>query len=388
MPMLDTLVVGAGPAGSLTAYCLSKHDRSVALIDSASFPRHKPCGGGLPLHAVDLLDRKGFQIDSLVKDVADQVEFLYESGDPVTESLTDAPVFMVDRGEFDHSLAEAARRQGVSFQDETRFLQMKIKSDYCEVVLPDRRLKARFVVGADGAHSEVGRSVGLMRSQNCGVAMDAEVKVSPKIQAQNRSKATFDVNFVDQGYGWIFPKKDCLSMGVGGYRRDVTYPRSLEDYIKQSVDKRDIHRKNVYGHPLPFFQGTRDVVRGRVGLVGDAAGMVDALSGEGIFYALRGGEILAETINWALEEDVSTLSRYQERLRETVFKELGWSYRLAQVFFRFPRKCYEHGVKRPKIVRWIKRAVTSQQSYDEIYEHIWSEVKRRLGNRVLSTLGF
>lgn len=385
--MYDVAVVGAGPAGSMTAYCLGRRGYDVLLLDRESFPRHKPCGGGLPVHAVNLLREKGIDPDPYVRDVTKQVKFLYKSEDPVETDLSDAPVTMVDRGEFDTALAEFAEDQGVTFLDGVGFETLTKGAESCELDLSDRRLEARFVVGADGAQSRVGRSVNLMEGQDCGVALDAEVDVEPEIYRREEKFSTFNVNYVNRGYGWIFPKGDYLSMGVGGYGSNLSYPEAMDRFLEETVGEENVLDRDVYGHPLPFFQGVTDVVEGRVALVGDAAGMVDALSGEGIFYALKGGTILAESLDRAFEENLHTLQHYRDRLEETVFKELRWSAKLANVFFKFPRKCYEQGVKRPQVVDWIKRVVVSEFSYDEIYEKIWNEIKSRVSSRALATIG-
>lgn len=385
--MYDVAVVGAGPAGSMTAYGLGRRGYDVCLLDRASFPRHKPCGGGLPVHAVSLLREEGIDPDPHVKDVTTRVKFLYDSSDPVETDLSDAPVTMVDRGEFDTALAREAEAEGVTFLDGVGFETLTMGSRGCELELSDRRVEARFVVGADGAQSRVGRSVGLMEDQDCGVALDAEVEVDPEVYRREEEFSTFNVNYVDRGYGWIFPKEGYLSMGVGGYDSSLPYPEAMDRFLEETVGEKNVRDRDVYGHPLPFFQGVTDVVEGRVALVGDAAGMVDALSGEGIFYALKGGTLLAESLDRALSEGRNHLEGYRERLGETVFKELRWSARLANVFFKFPRKCYEHGVKRPRVVEWIKRVVVSESSYDEIYEKIWDEIKQRVSSRALATIG-
>jgi geranylgeranyl reductase family protein len=382
--MLDAVVIGAGPAGSVAAYCLAKNGHSVHLVDRESFPRHKPCGGGLPVHAVDLLNDIGIDIEDVVLQKTRQVKFLFDFEDPVTTDLSDAPVTMVDRGEFDTALARNAEKEGATFLDGVAFDDIHVDEGGCTVELEDRELRSKFVIGADGAKSAVARKMGLMQGQESGVAMDAEVNVTEEVQREESDYATFNVNYVNEGYGWVFPKDGYLSMGVGGYRTDVTYPQALDDYLDRSIGSDAILEQDIYGHPLPYFQGNTDVATDRVAVVGDAAGMVDALSGEGIFYAMQGATLLAEAIDQGPDD---SLASYQERVEDTVFKELRWSSRLANVFFKFPRKCYEQGVKRPQVVDWIKRVVVSESSYDEIYQKIWSEITSRASQRVLSAIG-
>ncbi len=333
---------------------------------------------------MDLLNDIGIDIGDVVLRETKKVKFLFDGEDPVTTDLHDAPVTMVDRGQFDFTLACKAETQGARFLEGVAFEGLELDDEGCTVHLEDRTLRSRYVVGADGANSAVAREVNLIKNQENGVAMDAEVNVSERNHRDEFDFATFNVNFVDRGYGWTFPKDGYLSMGVGGYRKDVTYPEAMEEYLDKSIGSDAVIDRNVCGHPLPYFQGETDVAIDRVAVVGDAAGMVDALSGEGIFYGMQASTILADVID---ENPEGSLVDYRKRVEETVLKELEWSSRLADVFFTFPRKCYEHGVKRPRVVDWIKRVVVSESSYDDIYRKIWSEITSRASRRVLSTLG-
>lgn len=385
--MLDVTVVGAGPAGSVTAYELARAGLSVHLVEKQTFPRMKPCGGGLPVHATDLLDEIGIDIEPIVEDVARDVKFLYKSEDPVRSDLSDAPVTMVNRADFDRILAEHAQNAGATFSDGTGVENVNYGEE-CEVRLDNgETLRSKYVVGADGANSTVGRSVGLMTNEECGVALDAEVDVDSTAYDREKHRATFNVNYVDNGYGWIFPKDGYLAMGVGGYDKDVSYPSALESFLEDSLEDGDIVDYETLGHPLPYYSGNTNVVEGPVALVGDAAFMVDALSGEGIFYAMKAGTILADSIEEAVQNDSPDLGGYRERIEETVFQELQWSSRLSQVFFALPKKCYDQGVKRPEVVNWIKQVVVSESSYDEIYGRIWDEIKERAGSMFLKKLG-
>ncbi|MFB6344988.1 MAG: NAD(P)/FAD-dependent oxidoreductase [bacterium] len=385
--MYDVIVVGAGPAGSVTAHELARGGLSVLVIEKETFPRLKPCGGGLPVHATDLLDEIGIDIEPVVEDVARDVKFLYESKEPVRSDLSDAPVTMVNRADFDQRLIDQAIDEGVTFRDGTGVADVRL-NDHCEVTLEDGTVEtSRFVVGADGANSLVGRSLGLFETQTCGVALDAEVDVGQGAYEREKHQATFNVNFVENGYGWIFPKDNYLAMGVGGYDKDISYPQALQSFLEDSLQEGEIQDYEVLGHPLPYFDGAVTVTKGPVALVGDAAFMVDALSGEGIFYGMKAGTLLAESILEADRKNKETLEGYQQRLSETVFEELQWSSRLASVFFSYPYKCYNQGVKRPEIVNWIKQVVVSESSYDEIYGQIWDEIRRRTGSMFLRKLG-
>lgn len=387
--MYDAIVVGAGPGGCLTSYRLARDNAEVCLIEKETLPRYKPCGGGLPPHAVSLMEDLDVTIDSYVEYVADEVKFLFDFEDPVVTDLSDAPVVMVNRADFDGGLVDQAREEGVEFREGVAVSDVSEVDDECRVTLEDdTTIRSEFVVGADGAGSRVAKSMGLNREQSYGVALDAEVEVDPDTYEREEQYATFNINFVDKGYGWIFPKDRYLALGVGGYDTTQPYPELVRNFVDRSLPEAEVKEMDVYGHPLPFFESSQPLATDRVALIGDAANMVDSLSGEGIFYALKAGNLAAESILDNLENGYEDLSNYQQAVSNTVVRELEWSSKLASVFFQFPRKCYEHGVKRTTIVNLIKRVVRSEQSYDEIYGAIWDEIKQRMNPSTLKSLAF
>ncbi|MFB6355142.1 MAG: NAD(P)/FAD-dependent oxidoreductase [bacterium] len=386
--MWDVIVVGGGPGGSLTAYELAREGHQVCLIEKEEYPRYKPCGGGLPPHAVDLLKDLNVEVDPYVEHVADQVKFMFDFEDPVISDLSDAPVAMVNRADFDQALMESARDRGASVRDGTAVKDVDVQDEICEVTVDQgKNLKARYVVGADGAGSRVASSVGLNKDSFYGVALDAEVELDQETYQREQQYATFNINFVEKGYAWIFPKDCYLGMGVGGYDNSKRYPDLIQKYIDRSIPEAEIENMDLYGHPLPFYEGDTEVVRGRVGLIGDAANMVDALSGEGIFYSLKAGRLISQCINERLEGNGGDLQNYQREFENTIGKELEMSSKLSKVFFKYPRKCYEHGVKRESIVEMIKDVVRSDAGYGEIYGLIWDEIKKRTSQKMLSYVG-
>lgn len=383
----EVIVVGAGPGGSLTALDLARAGRSVALIEAESLPRHKACGGGVPPHGIQLLEERNLAYEPLVEARAGRVRFEYEFDRPVEANLEQAEVSMVERSKFDYFLAREAANAGADLltnqpvEEVTRTGQMvRVQTE------PGQTYGADYLVGADGANSRVARSAGIDQPPAKGVALDAEVEVRPEAYEDHRRTATFNIQAVDTGYGWIFPKDNKLALGVGGYSGEVNYPEQLDHYVSRSVPGDAIRSRTDHGHPLPYYQPHPEVERDRVLLVGDAAGLVDALSGEGIFYALKSAELAASHLDQRLQGTGDPAGSYTEALREEIGRELALSARLASVFFRFPERCYRHGVGNPAVVDRIKSVVTGG-GYRRIFGELWAEIRSRLERSVLGTLG-
>ncbi len=294
--MWDVAVVGAGPAGSVSAYLLSKKGFKVLLLDRQSFPRDKPCGGGITFRTHKVLREVGLE-DYPVERPHSEV-LIKGFGFEVRVEHRPFAINLVKRESFDHFLMERAVEEGTTFK---RGNVTAVKSEPEGVKLLGVNEYASYVVGADGANSLVARSSGLRNGwgkEETIYALEGSAPLSEVL--------TFIVDAAPMGYGWIFPRASDSNAGVGGLAtKAVEIKRAFQEFSKRH-GIRDVKAAiiPIGGIDLPSSAH-------RIFLVGDSAGMVDPLTGEGIYYAVKEATLLSK----AFEAD-DPVSRYEELLLE------------------------------------------------------------------------
>ena len=327
MERFDAIVVGAGPAGSATALRLARGGARVLLADKKRFPRDKACGGGLTGRAVRELP---CDVAPVVEDVVHRFE-LRVGYRKRFERRSDAPlVLMTRRRRLDAFLAEQAAAAGADFRDGVTAGGLTVGPDGAEVT--DRRLRATapVLVGADGANGVVARTFGLGGGIEYGIALEG----NGSLAAGQRGLATVEVGVVPGGYGWVFPKSDHANYGVGGWASEG--PR-IREHLRRlcaahGVDSAKL--TDLHGTRLPM-RRSGPASAGPVLLVGDAAGLVDPLTGDGIFEALVSARLASEAIL------AGEHHRYEERLAAAVGRRTASSWKAKRVLDRHPRLTFE-----------------------------------------------
>ena len=279
MERFDAIVVGAGPAGSATAIRLAREGARVLLADRARFPRDKPCGGGVTGRAVRELP---CAIDPVVEDVVQTLEVRLRYRKRF-ERRTERPlVLMTRRRRLDAFLAEQAVAAGTDFRDGVTVEGLTMGPDGAEPTVGGSRVQAPAIVGADGVNGTLARAAGLGGGIVYGIALEG----NGPLQAGQQGRATVELGVVPGGYGWVFPKDGHANYGVGGWASEG--PR-LREHLHRLCAAHEVDLSgltDLHGRRLPM-RRTSAARRGPVLLVGDAAGLVDPLSGDGIYEALR-----------------------------------------------------------------------------------------------------
>jgi flavin-dependent dehydrogenase len=216
---------------------------------------------------------------------------------------------MVKREDFDLRFVTHALEVGrgsVTLRDGFDVAGVEEDADGVTVVgASGERIRTRYVVGADGALGRVARSVGLGRRTRAGAALDAEVEVDPDVFQAERNRLTFNFSCVRNGYGWTFPKRDHLSLGVGSWSSPSKMPAALDEYIARTLPPASVRSVVRLGHPIPLWSGDLPLATRRVCLVGDAASLVDPILGEGIRFAIMSGRLAADVILELLGEEAA-----------------------------------------------------------------------------------
>jgi geranylgeranyl reductase family protein len=329
----DVVVVGAGPAGSLAAYHLARAHARVLIVDKARFSRDKPCGGGLTYRALRQLP---FSVEPVVEDVVSRVECRlhyrrsFERGDrPLT--------VMTQRRHLDAFLAERAVEAGADFRDGTR---AEVESD-TRVRIGGVPIESAAIIGADGANGPTARALGLGGEIVHGVALEGNLEYGDRVtRSRYGGRMVLELAVLPGGYGWVFPKGDHVNFGVGGWGYEG--PR-LRDHLRRLCHEHGVaadELTDVRGHRLPLRRPGTRLARGRAALIGDAAGLVDPVSGDGMYEAFFSARLAAAATIDLLEGRGDSLEPYEAVVARALgaVAAAGWGAKVA--LDRFPRAVF------------------------------------------------
>jgi geranylgeranyl reductase family protein len=341
----DAIVVGAGPAGSVTAYRLASEGASVLLLDRARFPRDKPCGGGVTLRALRQLP---FAIDPVVEHVVDRMEFRLAFRSGYVRESSEPLILMTQRKRLDAFLAERAVEAGAEFRDGEGASRVTELEDGYAVSVGAGEERCRVLVGADGANGITARQLGLGADPTYGVALEGNLPNAEADEARYRSRAVVELGTVSGGYGWVFPKGDHLNFGVGGWEREGP---ALRAHLQTLCEVHGVPFErvtDVRGHRLPLRRPEAPLARGRALLVGDAAGLVDPLSGDGLYEAFLSARLATGAALDVLAGRAPDLAPYDTALRRILARITAASWGAKHAFDRFPRLAF--ALSRPRFV--------------------------------------
>ena len=330
MERFDALIVGAGPAGSTAAFHLARGGARVLLADKARFPRDKPCGGGVTVRAAHLLP---FSIAPVVEDEVEVFELRLGYRHRF-ERRTSAPLIqMTQRRRLDAFLVAQAREAGVDFRDGAKV------DTSGRLTVGGEPVQARVLIGADGANGVLGRAAGLDDHVRT-VALEGNVPYGPADRSRHAGRAAIEFGVVPGGYGWVFPKGDHVNVGVGGWFEEGPRLRAHLGRICREHGIPEGALRDVRGHRLPLRRPGSAAARGTLALVGDAAGLVDPVSGDGIYEALLSARLAAEAALDILAGRSADFDRYAGELRRRLAVQTTASWRAKMALERFPRATF------------------------------------------------
>ncbi|RJX17633.1 MAG: geranylgeranyl reductase family protein [Ammonifex sp.] len=332
--MHQVIIVGAGPAGAHLAYLLSREGINVLVLEKERLPRYKPCAGGVTIKSCRLLD---YSLDPIIEDTVRTVVLTHHQAQPVTVARDRPIVHTVSRERFDEFLVEKARKAGVEVRDGVRVNRVHVNDAGVSVHADNVVWPGQVLVGADGALSVVAHTLGLARRKKTAVTLAKEVKVPGERLVQNRGIIKVQYGFAPGTFTWVFPKADRLSLGAGTLAPRFTGLRALLGEVIRSEGLANLAATSrTQGWTIPYNPRPDLLHHGRALVVGDAAALADAFTGEGIYAALVSARLAMEVIADQIKKAAPDLRHYTGLVRERMGPEMLTAYRIARLVYSAP----------------------------------------------------
>jgi flavin-dependent dehydrogenase len=254
---------------------------------------------------------------------------------------------MTQRKRLDHFLVEQAVAAGAEFRDGVKVSNLSVREDGISV----EAFEGDVLVGADGVNGVTARALGLGGNRVVGVALEGNLPYSKLDRARYDGRLALEIGVVPGGYGWVFPKGDHLNLGVGGWAAQGPL---LRDHLATLCDRNGVAADDLSalrGHRLPMRRSWGTTARGRAAVVGDAAGLVDPLSGDGMFEAILSSKLASESALDVLGGRAPGMEPYAHRLRRALAGHAATAWAAKAMLERAPALTWQ--VLRTPMMRWF-----------------------------------
>ncbi|ANW96375.1 geranylgeranyl reductase [Wenyingzhuangia fucanilytica] len=331
MKNYQVAVVGSGPSGASAAFHLAKAGIKTVILEKEVLPRYKVCGGGfvyrgrkdMPFDVSEVVDIEFNRVDVYM---GKDLHFITEREKPI--------VSLVMRDTFDELIVSKAKELGVEIIENCKVKSLNKVDGMVEIETSQGMVQTQFVIAADGVYSQVAKMAGWKEDTRTLIpALEYEVEVNQKDFDRLSKEIRFDIDAIPAGYGWCFPKKNHLSIGVGVILNDN---KKIKEYCAEYIKFlgiEEILSIEKHGYQIPVTPRLDGFVKNNVFLIGDAAGFADPLTAEGISNAILSGKLVAEAIAEANGDEEKAAKTYSDIIENTIMPELLTSMKLAKLFY-------------------------------------------------------
>ena len=359
----DVVIIGAGPSGSNAAISYKKlnPDLKIALVDKAIFPRDKSCGDAFGPGVISALKR--FGNEHILEGEPEVVSTTLfgpknigiQNYIPEVKNKEDSIVYVIPRLDLDNRILNLAKEEGVETFEGYRFSKFFINEESVSVEIENEEkekyiLDAKLLVGADGANSRVRKSLNLKQNSdwNKAIAIRAYIDSPNYLEIFKERTLMFEINVsAIKGYAWAFPSKgNLLNIGIGVplsvFKKEKMDIKNLLDEFVKTLESRGVIVENLRmekSFMLPFASSRPKLAHNRAALIGDAGSMINPMSGEGIFYGMEAGFLLANETHQLINESASMLNTGITKYEKVFNKRFGkhfLSCSLARLVFQSP----------------------------------------------------
>lgn len=358
----DIAVVGAGPAGSLAAYECARAGLRTVLLEKHGPMRHKLCGGAVSHRGLAGLD---FQVPpELIERECFAMRTRYEGEGCLVEQPQRMAV-LVSRDRFDDFLVRQAAGAGAQVRYGQPARELRVEGDGVRISAPAGEVRARAAVIADGVNSRLAERVRPRWSRSelaACVAVDIPADAAT-LERVCGGALVVDYGLTRSGYLWLFPKRDHISAGLGQLCGDG---REMKRTFLAYLRRHGLEGGPLRGGVVPLRAATDRIVGERLLLAGDAAGFVDAFTGEGIHFAMRSGQLAGQTLAEAAaagDFSAAALEVYRRRCRESFLESLYSAKRFTSLMYRFPRLLLRPAVRHTEVVAKYVRSMDQANGY-------------------------
>jgi geranylgeranyl reductase family protein len=331
----DVAVLGAGPAGTTAARHLAQAGYKVIILEKEVWPRYKTCGGGLTARALQELPK---DFDLPVQERCHSSTINISDANLTFTARREQPIiYMTMRDELDAALVSSACDSGAEFRDSHQINKVSVEDDAVTLTSGPETTRARLLIAADGVNSQAASQLDFKDGRILAPAIEWELPLSSERANIYSDNALFDFGLLPDGYAWIFPKGEQLSVGLGAMRnRGRNLPQALTRFL-QKHELPLSATSSRKGQLVPVSPRKGKLAEKRTFLAGDAAGLVDPVTAEGLTYAMQSGRLAAEAIIGADAHPTKGAEIYQNTLQASLLKETRYGNWLAILLYNMPQ---------------------------------------------------